>query len=381
MGTRKRKPPTEVETLRRGLQEIQKRLPPGWQVSDAGQDRRIALETGVAPTESVTLTAPDGKATNLAIEVKRDGSPQATRSAIRRMQELAVEHQFLLLAPFFSRRSRELAESVNANYVDLTGNLQVVLKEPALFLRDHGSEKNPYPGQDPERGLSGTAAARFVLTLCALKPPRTPWTLTEVASRSCVSLSYVSRLVALLEQEDLVRREPRGPIKAIDRPNLIRRWAEDYSLLGSNEGRLYLDPRGAEHALKTMGEREFQQSVFPFAVSGSFAAHRYAPVSTPSKLVCFVDDPSAAAHTLDILPATGAGNVFLLAAYDSMVYERSMPWDREDWEAPVPCVPPAQIAADCLTGPDRMPEEGEALLRWFQENREGWEGFPGVELI
>ena len=296
-------------------------------------------------------------------------------------RELATKQQLLLLAPFFPRRSRELAESVNVNYADLTGNLHVVLKEPSLFLRDRGAEINPYPGQDPDRGLSGTAAARFVLTLCALKPPRNPWTLTEVAGRSSVSLSYVSRLVTILEQEDLVRREPRGPIKAIDRPNLIRRWAEDYSLLGSNEGRLFLDPRGAEHALKTMGKREFQQSVFPFAVSGSFAAHQYAPVSTPSKLVCFVDDPSVAAQTLDISPATGAGNVFLLAAYDSMVYERSMPWDRADWEAPVPCVPPAQIVADCLTGPDRMPEEGEALLRWFQENREGWEGFPGIELI
>ena len=70
----------------------------------------------------------------------------------------------------------------------------------------------------------------------------------------------------------------------------------------------------------------------------------------------------------------------MLAGYDSMVYEWSLPWERENWEVPVLCVPPAQIAADCLTGPDRMPEEGEALLRWFQENWGGWEGFPGVDL-
>lgn len=31
-----------------------------------------------------------------------------------------------------------------------------------------------------------------------------------------------------------------------------------------------------------------------------------------------------------------------------------------------------QVAVDCLTGPDRMPAEGEALLEWMAANEESW---------
>jgi hypothetical protein len=44
---------------------------------------------------------------------------------------------------------------------------------------------------------------------------------------------------------------------------------------------------------------------------------------------------------------------------------------------PLAYCPPAQVAVDCLTGPDRMPEEGEELLGWLARNRPGWKGFAG----
>jgi hypothetical protein len=32
----------------------------------------------------------------------------------------------------------------------------------------------------------------------------------------------------------------------------------------------------------------------------------------------------------------------------------------------------SQVAADCLTGPDRMPAEGDGLLEWMAANEESW---------
>ncbi len=371
--------PPETETLRRGLEQIRLRLPAGWKLSVGEQERRATPRTAPRPDAMVRLVAPGGVAARLVVEVKRVASPQVTRAAIQWLLAAKSKSEPLLLAPFLPRRSRALAEEAGVNYADLTGNLRLALRTPALFLRDRGADVNPFRGKGPERGLAGAAAGRVVLWLCVLEPPVSPWTLSEVAKGSGVSLPYVSRLIELLEREDLVRRKPRGPIEDVDRPGLVRRWAEDYSLLRSNRGRLYLDPRGASRALETMGTVAFQKGVDRFAVSGSFAANRYAPVSSPSKLVCFVDDPDAAARALDLSPAAGAGNVFLLAPYDPIVYERSDPWEREGWARPVPCATPAQVLADCLTGPDRMPAEGEALLAWLQKSRRGWEGFKGVE--
>jgi len=31
-----------------------------------------------------------------------------------------------------------------------------------------------------------------------------------------------------------------------------------------------------------------------------------------------------------------------------------------------------QVAADCLTGPDRMPSEAEALIEWMAANEDAW---------
>ncbi len=372
-------PPTEAETLRKVLNELQSRLPTGWTLSSPGPVTRTGSRVEGITESFLSISAIDGRVADITIEIMRDGSPQATRASIQKLRELEPGTDFLILAPFLSRRSRELAEAEGVNYADVTGNVRVALTNPALFLHDHGADVNPFPGKGPERGLSGVAAGRIVLTLCDRILADEPLTLTEVAARSRVSLSYLSRIIALLERENLVERASRGPIMAVERSGLVRRWAEDYTLLSSNRGYLYLDPRGAAHTLDMMGTKAFQSTVFPFAVSGSFAAYRYAPISSPSRLVCFVDDPDMAAQSLDISPATGTGNVFILTPRDSTLYEWTTAWERDEWEVAVPCAPPAQIVADCLSGPDRMPEEGEALLSWLQSNRSSWQDLGGIE--
>ena len=50
-----------------------------------------------------------------------------------------------------------------------------------------------------------------------------------------VDVSYVSRLLEWLGREGLLTRVSRGPVEAVDRARLIRRWTDDYSVLKSNE--------------------------------------------------------------------------------------------------------------------------------------------------
>jgi hypothetical protein len=262
-------------------------------------------------------------------------------------------------------------EDARVNYLDLTGNIRLAIDEPPLFLRDRGSDTNPFPAASPERSLAGPLAGRVVLTLLELVPPSGALTLTSVAGEGKVSLPYVSRVVDLLENEDLVRRSPRGPITEVDRPGLVRRWAEDYSLLKSNKGRLFLDPRGAARTLGALDSDEFRRATSGrYAITGSFAASRFAPaVAPPSKLVCFVEYPDTAAEALGLSPATGVGNVLLLAPYDAIVFERVVEGKGLSWATA------GQVMVDCLTGPDRMPAEGEALLAYMSRTDQRWRGF------
>jgi hypothetical protein len=137
----------------------------------------------------------------------------------------------------------------------------------------------------------------------------------------------------------------------VDRPRLIRRWSEDYDVFKSNEVRSFLDPRGLTNLV-----RNLTQSRFRYAVTGSLAANRIAPIAPARLALVYVDDPETAAAALKLRPSEAGTNVILLVPFDSVVFER-MAIDEQ-----ITYVAPSQAAADLLTGPGRAPAEAEAIL-------------------
>jgi len=66
-----------------------------------------------------------------------------------------------------------------------------------------------------------------------------PLPISDLAAQAKVDISYASRLVEWLSREALVERRPRRPVQSVDRAALIRRWAQDYEVLTSNDARGY----------------------------------------------------------------------------------------------------------------------------------------------
>lgn len=361
---------SEADILADATAALKRRLPTGWDAAFSA--------TGRSAAAALRLTDPGGRSCRADVDVRTDASPRSIREALAAAPSACGSGSRVIVAPYLSPRARALIVEAGANYLDLTGNIRVALSEPALFLQDRGADADPFPSPVSARTLGGAAAGRFVLTVTELVPP---FSLTLAAEKSGVSVPYASRIVDVLEREDLVRRVPRGPITAVDRAGLVRRWAEDYSLLGSNRGGLYLDPRGAAHTMEALESTAVQRELSKYALSGSFAANRFVPpgsgaaveiarVTTPTKLVCFVEYPDTAAKLLGLSPATGVGNVFLLAPYDPIVFERVVAGKGNlRWATA------GQVVVDCLTGPDRMPEEGEALLAYMRRESPLWSGF------
>jgi hypothetical protein len=309
------------------------------------------------------VCAPDGACSTLLLEAKNRVEPKDVSRIIdqlMRYRQLPGEREStpVLIAPFLSARTRERLEERGAGYVDLTGNIRVALDRPALFVQSSGAERDPRREERPARTLKGAKAGRVVRALCDFTPPVG---VRELAGRSGVDPGYVSRVFTLLDKEDLIRRESRGPVTYTDWQALIRRWTQDYSLFGSNRTGSYLEPRGLSSLLRTLRGSDLR-----YAATGSLGSASVAPVAPARLAILFVDDMEDAAERLDLRPAEAGANVVLAEPFDSVVYERN----RE--QEGISYVALSQNAADLLTSPGRGPNEARELMDWMAKNEDAW---------
>ena len=72
----------------------------------------------------------------------------------------------------------------------------------------------------------------------------------------------------------------------MDWETLVRRWAMDYDFMKANALTTYLEPRGSRVLFDRLREADFR-----YAVTGSFAAVRLAPVAEPRLVTLYADDP------------------------------------------------------------------------------------------
>lgn len=263
-----------------------------------------------------------------------------------------IEQPSLVVSAYLGERSRELLAEGGASYADATGNMRVVVSSPAIFLEGAGAERDPSPPRRPLQSLRGAAAGRVVRALVELK---LPLGVRELATMAATPLGSVSRVVNFLETEALLMRDAKKRIVAVDAVALLLRWAKDYELTRNNELYKLLEPRGLP-ALWPKLDR-----LPRYAVTGSTAGPGIAPTRIA---MIYVDDPDAAASSLNLVPAEAGANVWLLRPYDEIVFERtrSRPVVGGEGRVEVVTVSAAQAAVDLLSSPGRGPQEAEALL-------------------
>lgn len=343
----------------RAVDELRFRLPPSWRTEvefESARSHRVF-------DAILRLCAPDGTCGTFILEAKNRVEPRDVQGIVDQFgtygrlpdEEEAVP---VLVAPFLSSRTRERLEERGTGYVDLTGNVRVVADRPALFVQATGAERDPRREERPARTLKGAKAGRVVRALCDFAPPVG---VRELAGRAGIDPGYASRVLALLEREDPIRRERRGPVTDVDWRALIRRWTEDYSLFGSNRTASYLEPRGLGSLF-----RKLRDSDLRYAATGSLGSASVAPVAPARLAVLFVDDAEVAAGRLDLRPAEAGTNVILAEPFDPVVYERC----RE--QEGIVYVALSQNAADLLTSPGRGPNEAEELMDWMETNEDVW---------
>ena len=272
---------------------------------------------------------------------------------------LPLERPVLVSASWLSERSRDLLRERGVGFIDRTGNVELQLTQPGLYVRTDGAQRDPVPQPTSGPSLRGPRVWALLRTLVEV---RAPYSAGELAKSLALDDGYVSRVLQVLADEQLVSRAPRGPVTSVEWEPLLRRIIASYSLLDANDTSTWIAAAGPSQLVDDLAELRIGK----WAVTGSFVSSAIAPVAAPEIAVIYTADAERLAAAARLLPATTGSNVILAAPYDPIVFHRGQTLDG------VPAVSVSQAAMDSLTGPGRMPAEGEALLTWMRRNEPRW---------
>lgn len=350
--------PSQSRTLNEVERLINDRLPDDWTLAKIG---RLPGKDG--PDLVTQIVGPNGESTHLIIEYKQSVLP---RDVPRVVAHLRADTERLgyngmnpvLVSPYLSETTREIIAELGANYADTTGNVLLRLRQPALYVKTEGASRDPWPSDETLRSLRGRGAGRAVRALVDFRPP---YGVREIAVRADVALGSMSRVVDLLEREGVIKRVRRGPITDVDWQGVIRRWAKDYDVAGSNQISTFLEPRGFTTLIAKLANLRDG-----YAATGVFAAQHFSPIAPTRLAAIYTNDVDALSERLDLRPADVGANVWLIEPYDQVVFDRTSERDG------IVCVNPTQLAVDLLGGPGRDPAEGEELINWMKENDDAW---------
>ena len=205
---------SETSMLQRGLERLREVLPPGWSVDAASSRGRDGL---------VRLTAPDGSMGVLTVEAKQRLAP-GTVPSVRAVLEKQTGGAPVVFAGWLSRLTQGALREAGIGYLDLTGNLDLRLDRPGLYLRDVGADHDPEPAPSALKSLKGAGAARAVRALVDFVPP---YGVRELAAARSLSPDYTA-----LAPEDpaapaiLISRTPSPPALASPRGEIPPKPAE-----------------------------------------------------------------------------------------------------------------------------------------------------------
>jgi hypothetical protein len=306
--------------------------------------------------------AADGSSWSLAdpAGAQQDIHVTATSSfAPRDVMRLDDDPGNLLVAPFLSRRSRDVLESGGYSYLDLAGNICLRVERPAVYIKLQGADRDPAPAARPPARLHGAKARRLIRLLVDVAPP---YRLTDLARVGGLNKGYVSTLLETLDEQALIERGRRGDVNDVDWPALLRAAADGYQLLRNNKAALYVAPAGATALYTALADRAAPHGV----VTGSFAAAALAPVAAPTQLVVYSSDPVGLRKLGRLLPAERGADVVIVQPEDGRQLDNLR---RVDGVAHVAV---SQLVLDCLGGNGRLPEEGEAVLDWMRADVSAW---------
>jgi hypothetical protein len=360
--------------LELGTQKLRELLGREWDVT-AQPEEFPKAEAGDNGWDAVLrITSPgDGIFTELLVDARTRVMPKEvadvlgpTAMLVRRVNR---NTRLMVFAPWISPRAQDELRKREIDYLDLTGNVSLRVPRPAIVLHTQGAEKAPAshrPASKNKPMLTGPRAGRLVRLLTDVRPP---YRATELANHSTLSLAYVSRLLDSLEDQLVIERSGKV-VKHVDWQQLLRLRASTLDLMHQTRPMGLLAPMGVQHVLDQVAARDGVVAGTEILVTGSYSARSVAPVAVGGQLMLYTTPNEkwnvVIAGELGLLPVSEGADVLLLGPWDSSVLHRPRKYDGA-WQVGL-----SQLVLDCLSGPGRMPAEGEEVLRYMARDEDAW---------
>src|SRR5205085_5966276 len=153
----------------------------------------------------------------------------------------------------------------------------------------------------------------------ALADGETPFGVRQLAAIAGTDPGYVSRLLDLFHREELVEREPRGPIVAVHLGRLVRRWAEDYVFGKAHRFVALSHPHGVPGALARLRDAQV-----PHALTARAGAAALSGTALPGVVAAYVDNPERVAAVIGAEPidaGAGRANLLLIDRFDPFAFD------------------------------------------------------------
>ncbi|WP_248241715.1 hypothetical protein [Microbacterium kunmingense] len=359
---------SEADILSAALAALTERLPSDWR-ADIQREPAIGRYRADAV---VMIIAPGGASAALYAEVKRSlvtkdlpGMVEQTQAYIE--ADTAPRRDAakpLIIARYLAPPLQHWLTEREIPYADATGNIRISLREPALFVRDVGAQRDPWRGPGrPKGNLTGPSAARIVRALVDFRPPYTVPALMKLAGTPS---GNTYRAVDFIEQQDLLSRADNGTIVDVRWRALLERWSKDYSFATLAVGNTYLAPRGLPDLMNRLAGLHDDDVAGRYAVTGSMATPRWEAYAPARNAMIYAEKPNELAARADLRPVEAGANVLIANA------DATAAFDRTEQLGGAVVVGPSQAAIDLLTAPGRGPEEGHALLNWMEKHELDW---------
>ncbi len=360
---------SETNLLAETTTALRSRMPPGWSL------KRLGKKNTVWPRRTeidATLSLADSQGVSATVMVEVKVRPVEARQVLLLMDQwqrlllpwgrevLGSDNlTFMIVAPFLGPSARERLAEAGISYADATGNIRFVTNQPAVFIETQGAVRNPWREKVRLRSLQGRRSGRVVRAFLDYRPP---FGTRELATLTANAPASISRVADLLDRDGIIEREaPRKAIVSVDWERLLQRWALDYEFPKANRMTPCLEPRGLPRLFDKLRDLDLT-----YAVTGSFAAVRYAPVAEPRTAVVYAGNPEEAIKRLGLRPADTGANVLIGQPFDPVVF------DRTEYADGITYARVTQVVPDLMTGPGRGPAEAESLVEWMRSTEELW---------
>lgn len=297
------------------------------------------------------------------IEYKKSGDAVTVSNAVQQVRRSGSAFGKraipLVAVPFMGPVGREVCRDAHVGWLDLSGNAEILA--PGLRVRIEGQPNRfKHPGR-PSSAFAPKSAriARWLL----IHPDRSA-TQREIARATDMDEGFTSRIVAKLEEDDLIVREPEGTIRVRDPDLLLDAWREDYDFTKHHVLRGHVPARSGDALLRQMVDElgQWDGRYAATGLAGAWLINRFAGFRLVTLYLAEAPD-SGLLERLGFREDERGANTWLVVPNDEGVFHGAR--DREG----VRCVHPVQVYLDLKEQPERADEAAEHLRA---ELSEGW---------